>query len=92
MICNGMFDESQIWPPLSIYDAIFNYGYVLGVKFVVLGFDSFFSNFFQLFYIEIVKFGTNFDNSAKNGPKLQKLVRTKAQKNISSDFALVLRK
>ena len=41
-----------------------------------------FSNFFSLFYIEIVKLGTNFDNSAKNGPKLQKQVRTKAQKNL----------
>ena len=60
----------------------------MGVKFVVFGFDSFFSNFFELFYIEIVKLGTNFDDSAKNCPNLQKMVRTKAQKNISFDLAL----
>ena len=82
----------QMWPPLPIYEAIFNYGYILGHiggQICRLGlWLIFFPISFNFFFIEIV----NFDNSAKNGPKLQKLVRTKAQKTISSDFALVLRK
>ena len=75
---------SQIWPTLPILEAIFGSGYVLGHfggQICRFWFWLNFSNFFQLFYIEIVKLRTNFHNLTKNCPKLQKKVRTKAKRH-----------